>query len=72
MNLADVHSLIPSTKCSISIDATKFQTNQLISIVGMVGINEQKITIKNAQTKTNADLINIVGLYKDNVTLEFG
>lgn len=63
--------IIKDTKCSYVIDGTNLTTAELITIVGMVGLNGQKITIKGLSNKSHADMILIVGMYPNNVTLDF-
>ena len=62
---------IAQTGANLIIDCKSKSIIDLIQIVTIVGINDAHITIKNAQTLTTLDIIQIAKIYPKNITFEF-
>jgi hypothetical protein len=62
--------LIFLSKSNLIVDARGRTTSDLIQIVGAVGLNGNHITIKNANSKSTGDLIQIGGIYAKQVTFD--
>jgi hypothetical protein len=61
---------LAGTGVKIIINANDFETSEIISIVGAVGLLDSQILIKNASSKSNSDLLMILTHYSRNITLE--
>lgn len=61
---------LASTGVKIVINASDYETHEIISIVGAIGLNDSHILIKNASSKSNSDLLMILSPYSKNITLE--
>jgi hypothetical protein len=61
---------LAGTGVKIIINANDFETSEIISIVGTVGLLDSHILIKNASSKSNSDLLMNLTHYSRNITLE--
>ena len=55
---------------ALIVDAKNLSTLDLINIVGIIGLKESHITIRNADLKTTLDLMQISSIYPKNITLD--
>lgn len=62
--------MLAGTGANLVIDAKERTTADIIQIVGSIGLKKSHITIKNAQTKTTAELIQITMVYPNNITFD--
>jgi len=59
------------TSVNLVIDAKTKSTANIIQIVSSIGLKESHITIKNANSKSTLDLIQIARVYPDKITYDF-
>lgn len=62
--------MLAGTGANLVIDAKERSTADIIQIIGSIGLKKSHITIKNAQVKTTADLIQITTVYPNNITFD--
>jgi hypothetical protein len=62
--------MLAGTGANLVIDAKTKTTADIIMIVGSIGLKNSHITIRNAQHKTTADLIQIAMVYPKNITYD--
>lgn len=62
--------MLAGTGANLVIDAKTKSTADIIMIVGSIGLKGSHITIRNAYSKTTADLIQIAMVYPKNITYD--
>jgi len=58
-------------KTNLVVDAGKITTLDLIQIAGMIGLKGGHLKITNCHKKTTEDLMQIITVYPQNITLDF-
>ena len=61
---------LAGTGVKIIINANDFETSEIISIVGSVGLLDSQILIKNASSKSKSALLMFLTHYSRKITLE--
>jgi hypothetical protein len=70
MKSTDDLIMLAGTGANLVIDAKTKTTSEIIMIVGSIGLKGSHITIRNANCKTTAELLQITMVYPKNITYD--
>ncbi len=61
---------LAGTQSNLIIDIDNLSTNDVIQIVGTIGINGGHITLRKCSSKSTNDLLQISSVYPKNITFD--